>query len=76
MTSSVTLTVFDLLGCEIATLIHTQQDAGVYQLRWNGRNALQQDVSSGVYVYRFTARDPSTAAGYSFISTKKMVLVK
>ena len=48
--SHVTLTVFNILGQEIATLVDEFQTPGLKSVVWNARG-----VSSGVYFYRLTA---------------------
>jgi hypothetical protein len=75
-TSYVTLSIYDLLGCEIVKLVNAQQDAGSYQIGWNGRDYSGKTVSSGVYVYRLTAVDRSQIQGTHFVCNKKMVLAK
>ena len=74
----VTLNVFNLLGQVIATLVNEQQQAGSYQVQFDGKG-----FSSGVYFYRMKTEDPlrgspkkSGQAGQSFVQTKKFVLVK
>jgi phosphatidylserine/phosphatidylglycerophosphate/cardiolipin synthase-like enzyme len=59
----VKLKVFDLLGREVATLINAEMPAGTYQVQFNASR-----YASGIYFYRLTAG--------SFISTRKMVLIK
>ena len=61
--SNVTITVFDVIGNEVATLVNELKPAGSYEVNFNGRN-----LSSGVYYYRLKAG--------SFIETKKFVLIK
>jgi len=58
------LKVFDMMGCEAATLVNEELAAGNYRHQWNAI-----DISSGVYFYRLT-----TSTGY--IQTKKMLLLK
>ncbi len=48
--SHVTLTVTDLLGRDVATLVNGRQDAGVHELPFDGSH-----LTSGVYLYRLTA---------------------
>ena len=62
--SSVLLTVFDLTGREIATLVNQKQSAGTYEVDFDGSN-----YSSGIYFYSLTV------AG-KIIETKKMILLK
>ena len=66
--SFVTLKVYDMLGREIKTLANSQMNAGKYNLNWNGEDNYGSKVASGAYIYRITAG--------SFISTRKMVLIK
>lgn len=46
----VTLKVYDVLGREVATLVHEQLKAGTYKVQFAGGN-----LASGVYFYRLTA---------------------
>ncbi len=48
----VELTVYDLAGQKIRTLLSGQQAAGAYTARWDGRNQSGSIVASGVYLYR------------------------
>jgi len=72
----VKLTIFDLLGREITTLVNEQMQPGSYNVDWDASN-----YPSGVYFYRLEAGDPSTGSpkgqtGRGFVESKKMVLVK
>ena len=66
--SYVNVTVYDMLGREIRTLVNSTQDAGFKSVRWNGRNDMGQTVSAGMYFYRIQAG--------SFSKVQKMVLLK
>ncbi len=59
----VDLTIFDLLGRKVETLVNEELKAGSYNAEWNASN-----YTSGVYFYRFEAD--------GFHDTKKMMLVK
>ena len=49
----VTLIIYDVLGNRVRTLVlNENQQAGVYQVHWDGRNDDRKMVSSGVYIYR------------------------
>ena len=61
--SHVTLTVYDVLGREVAVLFNGEKSPGEYKATFNG-----SDLPSGVYFYRLEAG--------RYISTKKLVLVK
>lgn len=61
--SWVKLSVYDMLGREVAVLVNQQNPAGNYSVTWNASG-----MASGVYYYRI-------AAG-SFVDSKRMILVK
>lgn len=61
--SNVSLKIYDTLGKEIITLLNEDKDAGWYDVHFDASG-----LASGVYLYRITAG--------SFISTKKMTLIK
>lgn len=67
----VKLTVYDLLGREITTLVNEQMQPGSYSVDWDASN-----YPSGVYFYKLEAGDPSTGSGRGFVESKRMVLVK
>ena len=59
----VTLEVFDILGKKVATLINRIQNAGKYNVEFNGA-----DFTSGTYFYRIQSGD--------FSQIRKMILLK
>ncbi|MDT3695163.1 MAG: T9SS type A sorting domain-containing protein [Ignavibacterium sp.] len=61
--SEVSLKVYGILGSEAATLVNEKQEPGYYEVSWDASN-----LASGVYIYRLQAG--------SFISTKKMIVLK
>lgn len=67
--SDVKITVYDILGREIATLINERKAAGTYEVRFNA-----DGLSSGVYYYRLQAIP--VAAGSAFVATRAMLLVR
>jgi hypothetical protein len=75
-TSYVRVEVFDILGHSIFTIIDKEQDAGYYQVEWDGKNMQQQTVSSGIYFYKFQAIDHTSSSHSSYVDIKKMVLLK
>jgi len=66
--SKVTLTVFDVLGQEVANLISGNLAAGSHEIDFNASN-----INSGVYFYRI---DATGVDGNNFTSVKKMILTK
>jgi hypothetical protein len=66
--SKVSLTVFDILGREVANLISGDLSAGFHEMDFNASN-----INSGVYFYRI---DATGIDGTNFTSVKKMILTK
>ena len=61
--STVTLTVIDLLGRELAMIVNERLPAGSYTRQWNAAG-----LSSGVYFYRLNAGD--------YVETRKLLLIR
>ena len=59
----VTITIYDVLGSEITTLVNEQKAAGKYVVNFDASS-----LSSGVYIYKIQAGN--------FINSKKMILIK
>ena len=51
--AQVTLTIYDLIGREVAQLVNTTQDAGYRSVQWNATNMHGKPVSAGVSSTRF-----------------------
>jgi hypothetical protein len=72
--AKVNVTVFDMLGRRIATLVDDQQPAGHRTVQWDGRNAAGMQVASGLYFCRLEASP--VAGGSPFTAIRKMMLLK
>ncbi len=48
----VSLSIFDVNGRYVATLVREHQGAGDHQAVWDGRDVLGHRVAAGIYVYR------------------------
>lgn len=59
----VNITVYNALGQIVTTLVNEEKQAGYYEIQFNA-----SELTSGVYFYKFTAKD--------FTSTKKMLLLR
>ncbi|MFH2048950.1 MAG: FlgD immunoglobulin-like domain containing protein [bacterium] len=64
----ISITVYNILGQEVSTLVDGIRPAGLHQVQWDGTNSHGNTVATGVYIYRI---ETST-----YIKTKKMLLVK
>jgi hypothetical protein len=62
------LTIYNILGQKIRTLVDEPQKPGTYEVIWDGKNHQGDDVASGIYFYKLTVG--------SFQKTQKMVLLK
>lgn len=66
--STVTITVHNILGRQVATLIDSYQSAGTHDVVWDGTNLYGEQVASGVYFYRLR-----TEQG---VDSRKMILLR
>ena len=64
----VTITIYDLMGRVVRTLVNKEQYAGFKSISWNATNDYGKPVSAGVYLYQVKAGE--------YMQTKKMVLLK
>jgi hypothetical protein len=69
--SHVSISVYDALGREVAALVNEDRTAGKHQVQFNAKN-----LSSGVYFYRFQARQISGGQASLFTETRKLMLLK
>ncbi|MCK6559845.1 S8 family serine peptidase [bacterium] len=72
--AEVKLTVYDVLGQQVASLVSGSQPAGTHLATWNGRDALGRPVASGIYFYRMQA----TAAhgGREFRAVRRLLVLQ
>jgi N-acetyl-anhydromuramyl-L-alanine amidase AmpD len=63
VTTQIRLSVYDLLGREVAVLVNEMKSPGVYQVQWNAST-----LPSGLYIYRLDAGN--------FSATRKALFVK
>jgi predicted GH43/DUF377 family glycosyl hydrolase len=63
VTSYVTITIYNLLGQKVATLVNKRQQAGFYQVEWDANG-----FASGLYYYRIDAGN--------FVGIRKMIYLK
>jgi hypothetical protein len=52
---NVRITVYSILGQEIAELVNTVQSPGTYRVQWNGKDHNGNDMPSGIYAVRMLA---------------------
>lgn len=66
--AQVNISVYNVLGQQVKTLVNDMQRAGMQSVTWDGTDASGVSVASGVYFYKIRAGD--------FSDTKKMVMLK
>ena len=64
----VTLSLYNLTGQKVATLLDGPRAAGAYTIRWDGRDEVGQELASGVYLYRLQAGTQ--------VETRKLLLLR
>jgi len=66
--SSITLTIYNMLGQRVKTFNMNDTPAGFHSIKWNATNDYGDPVGAGVYLYQLRANQ--------FVKTRKMVLLK
>ena len=66
--SFVTISVYNMLGQQVKTLVESNLPAGTHTITWDATNQFSMKVASGIYFYKMEADD--------FVEMKKMVLMK
>ena len=64
----VNITIYDIMGRIVRTLINSQQNAGFKSIQWNATNDAGSPSSAGLYLYKIQAD--------YLVQTRKMVLLK
>ena len=64
----VNISIYDVMGRSIRSLVNSRQTAGYRSIQWNATNDRGEPVSAGMYIYTIQAGE--------FRQTKKMVLLK
>ncbi|MDZ4182854.1 MAG: FlgD immunoglobulin-like domain containing protein, partial [Candidatus Cloacimonadaceae bacterium] len=66
--SAVSLSIYNLKGQKVKSLVHAELPSGRHDIVWNGRDDNNRPVSSGIYMYRIQAG--------SWQDSRKMMLMK
>ena len=66
--ANVTISIYDITGRKVKTLVNEMQSAGYRTVMWNATNQVGRPVSAGMYIYTIQAGD--------FIQNRKMILMK
>ena len=66
--SHVKLSVYNIMGQKVATLVDGERSAGSHSIVWDGKNNKGESLASGVYLYRMETE--------GFVQTRKLVLMR
>lgn len=66
--AKVKLTIYNLNGQKVITLVNKEHQPGAYLVQWNGKDESGTKVGSGVYTYRLEAKERT--------ETRKLVLIR
>ncbi len=76
-TANTTITVFDLLGRTVATLLSGEVLPGTYDATWDGRTQDGMAAASGTYFIRMSAQyQDANGVSDQFVSVQKVMLMK
>ena len=64
----ITLTIYDVAGRRVRTLVQDQWGVGSHEMVWDGLDDQGAAVDAGVYLYELRAG--------AFVQTKRMTLVR
>lgn len=65
---NVSIEIYNILGQKVASLVDKRQNAGRYQIQWEGKNQKGEEIASGLYILRFSTSD--------FVQSKKLLLLR
>jgi parallel beta-helix repeat protein len=68
--AEVEITIYNLLGKLVKTLVKTRQYPGEHKVRWDGKDEEGKEVASGIYFYRLKV------SGLELVKPRKMVLLR
>ncbi|MEA3500107.1 MAG: YCF48-related protein [Candidatus Marinimicrobia bacterium] len=66
--TDVTISIYNVLGQKVTTLVNSHFNAGFYNAHWNATNDLGQNVATGIYIYKVQTNEN--------VSVKRMVYLK
>ena len=66
--SHVRISIYNLLGQEVRTLVNSHHEAAYHKVQWNGLTNAGAPVASGMYIYRIEAGE--------FSAIRKLVIMK
>jgi hypothetical protein len=68
--AEVEITIYNLLGKVVKTLVKTRQYPGEHKVLWDGKDESGKEVASGIYFYRLKV------SGLELVKPRKMVVLR
>ena len=68
LSQKINLTIYDILGRKVETIVNEEQKPGYYKLEWNGSH-----LASGMYIYQISVKGLNSKRE---VIRKKMLLMK
>jgi len=68
--AEVEITIYNLLGRLVKTLVKERQYPGEHKVLWDGKDESRKEVASGIYFYRLKV------SGLELVKPKKMILLR
>ena len=65
---NIKISVIDMMGREVKTLLNEHQKPGLKTIEWDGKNEKGEILASGIYFYQITSAE--------FYKTNKMIFLK
>jgi len=70
--AQVKLSVYNMVGQHVITLVNRRQPAGLYQVDWNAADHSGNRITNGIYFYRIEITTPTNTE----VITRKMMLMR
>ena len=74
--SRVRVSIYNLLGQKVKTLVDADKRSGIYTVEWNGLTETGRQAASGLYFYRLEARHKKDGKAHMYVDVKKMLLLR
>ena len=69
--SDVTISIYDLSGHLITTLLNKEQPQGWHTIEWNGTNQHNNQVPAGIYLSRITSNNTTKTSKLMLLNRSK-----
>jgi len=72
--AEVKITIYDILGRHVRTLVHGEWSPGSHEIRWDGITDWGHRAATGVYIYQIECS--GLHGQQRFVESRKMLLLK